>query len=30
MKELDVVTFGETMVLLTSEPMTPLEYSSRT
>ncbi|MEC5186919.1 sugar kinase [Geobacillus thermodenitrificans] len=28
MKELDVVTFGETMVLLTSEPMTPLEYSS--
>ncbi|KJE28528.1 phosphomethylpyrimidine kinase family protein [Geobacillus kaustophilus] len=29
MKELDVVTFGETMVLLTPELMTPLEYSSR-
>ncbi|MEW5323658.1 sugar kinase [Geobacillus thermoleovorans] len=28
MKTLDVVTFGETMVLFTSEAMTPLEYSS--
>jgi len=27
MKEVDVVTFGETMVLLASEAMTPLEYS---
>ncbi|MGY4111904.1 sugar kinase [Aeribacillus sp. SP014] len=29
MKELDVVTFGETMVLFTSELMLPLEYNDR-
>jgi 2-dehydro-3-deoxygluconokinase len=28
MKTLDVVTFGETMVLFTSEAMTPIEYSN--